>query len=400
GEPLAYDERFHLRERGPAGARVRYVYDSLDMLVRVEDGDTPWTAEYDAWGRRLRCGRGEAQTRFYWDGSRLAAEVAPDGRLRIYVYSGPEALQPIALVDYDHEGADPAQGRSYAVFYDAVGLPRAVEDAAGRVVWSARRCDAYGALEVDPAAEIELNLRWPGHYFDAQTGLHYNRYRYYCPRLGRYLQTDPSGQAGGVNVYAYPSNPLRDVDVLGLSKDCGSTKCGDGNGGKKPHDPHDSDLRKATKDKADELQGLPKKERPSVAAGMETPDGTITTAGAHKGPREGYDGLDGAPKTQAAYDEAGQKVTKPDNWDDSTHGPWPESHQSGKCGEAKNLADYEKQHGDLPPPGTKHDAAKVKSPDATTPGHGDPKPACPYCSYVQDQLGHESESGQSPYDVK
>src|SRR5690606_25243547 len=67
---------------------------------------------------------------------------------------------------------------------------------------------------------ISYALRFPGHYFDDETELHYNRFRYYSPRLGRYLQCDPMGQAGGVNVYAYPANPLVSVDVFGLM--CGS----------------------------------------------------------------------------------------------------------------------------------------------------------------------------------
>ena len=66
-------------------------------------------------------------------------------------------------------------------------------------------------------AAVEYNLRWPGHYFDAETGLHYNRYRYYDPGLGRYLTQDPTGYQGSdVNLYAYCSNPLVQVDVLGL----------------------------------------------------------------------------------------------------------------------------------------------------------------------------------------
>jgi len=69
-------------------------------------------------------------------------------------------------------------------------------------------------------ASIEYNLRWPGHYFDPETGLHYNRYRYYDPRLGRYLQCDPLGHEGSpVNLYAYCPNPLVQVDVLGLDHD-------------------------------------------------------------------------------------------------------------------------------------------------------------------------------------
>ncbi len=61
----------------------------------------------------------------------------------------------------------------------------------GSCVWYARRIDPYGQVEVRADAKLKYNLRWPGHYFDPETGLHYNRYRYCDPKLGRYLQSDP-----------------------------------------------------------------------------------------------------------------------------------------------------------------------------------------------------------------
>ncbi|MEM7155010.1 MAG: RHS repeat-associated core domain-containing protein [Myxococcota bacterium] len=221
GETFTYDDRFHLATRDDGETTTRYHYDPLGMLVRVEDdGEEPWTAAYDAWGRRLACGRGEDQTRFYWDGERLAAELRSDGRLRVYVYASADAMQPVVFVDYDDLQDEPERGRVYAVFYDQVGQPLRIEDASGRTVWWAAYVDPYGEIEVADA-EIDFALRWPGHYYDASVGLHYNRYRYYDPRLGRYLQSDPLGQAGGLNVYAYPSNPLLDVDVIGLTKHTG-----------------------------------------------------------------------------------------------------------------------------------------------------------------------------------
>jgi RHS repeat-associated protein len=108
-------------------------------------------------------------------------------------------------------------------------MPLCVEDHEGNVVWWVNRVDPYGLLELRdpqqidysrPGSAIELNLRWPGHYFDAETGLHYNRHRYYDPSLGRYLQPDPLGYAGSpTNLYAYCQNPTTGVDVFGLKHD-------------------------------------------------------------------------------------------------------------------------------------------------------------------------------------
>ncbi len=64
-------------------------------------------------------------------------------------------------------------------------MPKHVEDATGRLVWSATPVDAYGGPAVDPSSELEFHLRWPGHRCDPDTGLHDDRYRAYDPTLGR-----------------------------------------------------------------------------------------------------------------------------------------------------------------------------------------------------------------------
>jgi RHS repeat-associated protein len=247
GERFAYDDRDHLAERTQKdGSTIRYVYDSFDMLVRIEHGDATltwpprfgpppdvvlppdgsaprlvpgqtWRAAYDALGRRLWTEFGSRRREFYWDGDRLAAELFPDGKLRIYQYSSATALVPLTFTDYADRNSNPATGKSYHVFTDPVGMPLSIEDEEGQIVWWAHRADPYGLVAVRSDAKIEYNLRWPGHYFDAETGLHYNRHRYYDPKLGRYLQCDPTGYAGSpVNLYAYCKNPLVHVDVLGL----------------------------------------------------------------------------------------------------------------------------------------------------------------------------------------
>uniref|UniRef100_UPI0025AB08D8 RHS repeat-associated core domain-containing protein n=1 Tax=Providencia stuartii TaxID=588 RepID=UPI0025AB08D8 len=64
----------------------------------------------------------------------------------------------------------------------------------------------------------EQNLRFQGQYFDKETGLHYNTFRYYAPDLGRFTQQDPIGLAGGLNLYQYAPNPLTWVDPWDWAK--------------------------------------------------------------------------------------------------------------------------------------------------------------------------------------
>jgi RHS repeat-associated protein len=107
-----------------------------------------------------------------------------------------------------------------------------VEDQTGQTVWRAL-LSPYGSVQVAEDASIEYSLRFPGHYHDAETGLFYNRFRYYDPVLGRYLESDPLGLAGGINVYAYPSNPLGNVDLQGLHGKAHSKGKGNRKGGPK-----------------------------------------------------------------------------------------------------------------------------------------------------------------------
>jgi len=91
-------------------------------------------------------------------------------------------------------------------------------DETGAVVWRATY-DPFGRATVDTASTMEVNVRFPGQYFDSETGLHYNYFRYYDPSTGRYITSDPIGLLGGVNIYLYVGgNPLMYVDPLGLAR--------------------------------------------------------------------------------------------------------------------------------------------------------------------------------------
>ncbi len=217
GLSFAYNDRNHIAERQTPDGPVQYSYDSRDQLVRINMPDGAWEAEYDALGRRSRKTFKGQTTEYYWNTDQLIAEVQRDGRLRLYVYAHPMALCPVMFLDYDSVNAPPESGRRYFVFADQVGTPCLIEDDSGTAVWRAR-IDPYGRADIVPEAKIEFNLRFPGHYFDRETGLHHNRFRYYDPVLGRYIQSDPWGIAGGYNLYAYCSNPLLHADVRGLGE--------------------------------------------------------------------------------------------------------------------------------------------------------------------------------------
>lgn len=215
GDTLRYDSRHRVSARHGSQA-AEYGYDSRDMLVSCRTARGEWRASYDPLGRRLRAGLAGRETEFYWDTDRLAAEIRFDGSVRVFVYADPLAISPIGFVDYDSLEADPREGRAYSVFTNQVATPVLIQDASGRNVWRAA-LDPYGTAHVESDSEIEMPLRFPGHYYDGTTGLHYNRFRYYSPELGRYMQPDALGLGGGLNVYAYPASPGSVVDVRGLT---------------------------------------------------------------------------------------------------------------------------------------------------------------------------------------
>ncbi|MEW6713282.1 MAG: RHS repeat-associated core domain-containing protein, partial [Candidatus Riflebacteria bacterium] len=77
--------------------------------------------------------------------------------------------------------------------------------------------EAFGQSHIQAGARTEIALRFPGQYFDSETGRHYNYFRDYDPTVGRYIQSDPIGLYGGGNTYAYVlGNPLKWIDEMGL----------------------------------------------------------------------------------------------------------------------------------------------------------------------------------------
>ncbi|WP_183132532.1 RHS repeat domain-containing protein, partial [Pseudomonas savastanoi] len=95
---------------------------------------------------------------------------------------------------------------------DQIGTPLEMTDAEGQIVWQAKY-RAWGAVEKLVVNEVEQNLRFQGQYFDVETGLHYNTFRYYDPEIGRFITQDPIGLLGGFNLYQYAPNPVGWLDL-------------------------------------------------------------------------------------------------------------------------------------------------------------------------------------------
>jgi RHS repeat-associated protein len=157
----------------------------------------------------------------YDDRDRLMAETSDTGvPIRSYAWAD-ENL--ISQVEYAPNATSTGYDIARILYFelDQLGTPRQARERVGTIVWR-WESDGYGtsAANEDPDGNGQpttVNLRFPGQYYDEESGLHYNWHRYYVPRLGRYLSSDPIGLAGGINTYNYVGgNPIDRVDPTGL----------------------------------------------------------------------------------------------------------------------------------------------------------------------------------------
>ena len=211
-----------IRERRGKGQQLvtEYRYDCLHRLISVTqpNGQTA-SYRYDPFGRRISKTVDDITTEFFWQGDKLIAEHHADCH-RSYLYE-PDSFRPLALL----EGFGPQATTPYHYQLDHLGTPQELTSPEGDIVWSAHY-RAYGQIARLDVDKIDNPLRFQGQYFDAESGLHYNRHRYYNPDIGRYLTPDPVKLAGGINGYRYVPNPTGWVDPLGLS--CKKTSCPEG----------------------------------------------------------------------------------------------------------------------------------------------------------------------------
>ena len=195
----------------PAIADLTLEYNDEGRIQRALSGATV-LGEYrhNAFGQRHTKTAGGTTTHFTYDlAGHLLMEATDLGTLtREYVY---HADRLIAVIDHT-----PTTAAVYWVHTDHLGTPKAMTDASGSVVWQA---DSAPFGMTSPTVElVTLNVRFPGQYFDWETGGYYNYHRFYDPSTGRYLRSDPIGLHGGLNTYGYAAgNPIAEYDPYGLS---------------------------------------------------------------------------------------------------------------------------------------------------------------------------------------
>ena len=208
-----YDRDGNLTEIHDSGGdgSASYEYDALGRLVgaTLSSGETI-TYRYDAIGRRYAVSTSAGTTLTLFDGWQEIGTVEPDGSSRAMLAVGEFRL-----------AADTASGPMY-VHAGLEGSVIALTNVLGELV-ERYRYTAFGLLKVLDAEGDEKDSPalspwlYHGRIYEQSTGLYWMRMRHYSPDLGRFLQPDPAGIAGGINLYAYSNNnPLRFFDPWGL----------------------------------------------------------------------------------------------------------------------------------------------------------------------------------------
>ena len=191
-----------------SGGSRTFEYNNANRLFKVyAAGGLVATYTYNALGQRTRKVTPTGTTVYHYDlQGQLIAETESDGRsIRDVVWQG---IEPVAQIDID----DANETVTY-LHTDHLATPRSGTDENGDVVWT-WNSDAFGSTPA--SGSVTVNLRFPGQYYDSETRLHYNWNRYYDPRVGRYITSDPIGLDGGLNSFGYVGgNPLYYVDPDG-----------------------------------------------------------------------------------------------------------------------------------------------------------------------------------------
>lgn len=254
GTHYQYDAEGNLIEKKTAKGEVwRYEWNGAGMLKRVIRPDEEIVEfEYDALGRRITKTYRQKNTHWVWDGNKplhewqtleeesssVASEIPNIPSIPEKTLSAEELLKintanqktasitsilpekvttwvfeaksfaPIARIDED---------QSYSIVTDHLGTPLSMLNEKGGQVWSGD-LSIYGQMTNFEGAKTFCPFRYQGQYEDAETGLYYNRFRYYDAESGEYVSQDPIGLWGGIKLYSYVYDPNKLIDWFGLAE--------------------------------------------------------------------------------------------------------------------------------------------------------------------------------------
>ena len=256
GKHYKYDAQGNVIETSQSGQTLKLTWDNLNRLIKSDHNGQITNYGYDVFGRRLfkKNATEDSLTLFGWDGDLMIWESQRSNKekenyTKHYVYE-PDSFVPLLQTGYTRfiqliETPDYRQFQDvpYSIykdpvwktdtrknkaelervaFYhcDQVGTPQTLSNELGECIWEIKQ-DTWGtALEIKAIEQDNpfghSNIRFQGQYYDKETGLHYNRYRYYEPYSARYVSKDPIGLNGGLNNSVYVLNTLRWIDPMGL----------------------------------------------------------------------------------------------------------------------------------------------------------------------------------------
>ena len=195
---------------------VTYAYDARGRMASAKAAGVTTDYAIDGLGQRIGKGgtgvpTGGAAAFAYDEAGHLLGEYTSAGAVIEETVNLPNGGRTTPVAVLTGTGASAAV---YSLSPDWLDAPHIIQNASKQTVW---RWDHLGFGDSLPTGTLTYNPRFPGQYYDAESGLNYNMARDYNPNIGRYVESDPFGLLAGINTYAYAGgNPLLAVDPRGL----------------------------------------------------------------------------------------------------------------------------------------------------------------------------------------